>query len=96
MSNEEVKQILIREMAETTKPLEAFEIAIKAVERKNIGHWEETVYKSIDQTGEVYRSGNGLKCSNCNHCFKSELLWTKNYCPHCGARMEEHNYGGSV
>ena len=80
MNNEEAKQVLIREMAETTQKL-------KALERNNIGHWEETVYKSIDQTGEVYRSGNGLKCSNCNHCFKSELLWTKNYCPHCGARM---------
>lgn len=31
---------------------------------------------------------SGLRCSNCFHVFKKELLWKDNYCPNCGARMD--------
>lgn len=56
---------------------------------ENVGRWEKTDYRRIDQTGEVYIDGEGLRCSNCAHCFKEELLWKNNYCPNCGARMNE-------
>lgn len=40
-------------------------------------HWIESHYDNVD--GTIY------KCSHCNH----ELFSAWNYCPHCGARMDE-------
>ena len=62
---------------------------ISVVEK--VGQWDKTRYRSVDQTGETYDDGNALRCSNCAHCFKTKLLWVKNYCPNCGARMENKN-----
>lgn len=54
------------------------------------GRWIETNWAEHDGHGEVitYYDVKALKCSKCCHCFKEELLWRKNYCPHCGARMD--------
>lgn len=53
------------------------------------GWWIETNWAEYDGHGEVitYYDVKALKCSKCCHCFKEELLWRKNYCPNCGARM---------
>ena len=40
-------------------------------------HWIKSNYDNID--GTIY------KCSNCN----TEMFSAWNYCPHCGAKMDE-------
>lgn len=59
-----------------------------AVELKSKpGHWEETRYRSVDQTGETYDDGVGFRCSICANVFKVTSLNRYNYCPNCGADM---------
>ena len=53
------------------------------------GHWEETRYRSVDQTGETYDDGVGFRCSICANVFKVTSLNRYNYCPNCGADMRE-------
>lgn len=55
------------------------------------GRWEECDYVEPDYHGFgiVRREKAGLRCSECCDCFKKELLWKGNYCPNCGAKMDE-------
>ena len=64
-----------------------FEDARKMYERPK-GEWEQTRYRSIDQTGESYDDGIGFRCSNCANVFKVTSLARYNFCPNCGARMK--------
>ena len=59
------------------------------------GRWIETNWAEHDGHGEVitYYDVKALKCSKCCHCFKEELLWRKNYCPNCGAKMDGKEQG---
>lgn len=56
--------------------------------QQRLGQWEQTRYRSIDQTGESYDDGIGFRCSNCANVFKVTSLARYHYCPNCGARME--------
>ena len=55
------------------------------------GRWEEADWFEPDchSFGTIRTPKAALRCSNCKHCFKKELLWKDNYCPNCGARMDE-------
>lgn len=52
------------------------------------GYWVENDYRSFDGFETVVYPNEALKCSECSHNFKKELLWRKNYCPECGAKMD--------
>lgn len=55
------------------------------------GRWDETDWVEMESGGhELIRTPNAaLRCSNCCNCFEKELLWKNNYCPNCGAKMDE-------
>ena len=55
------------------------------------GRWEECDYVEpcIHGFGTIRHANAGLKCTNCVNVFKKELLWKDNYCPNCGAKMDE-------
>ena len=54
------------------------------------GEWKEVDLVDYDGHDECVRyPKQGLKCTNCFNVFKKELLWKRNYCPNCGARMIE-------
>lgn len=38
--------------------------------------------------GTIRYANKGLKCTNCVHVFKNDILWKDNYCPNCGAKMD--------
>ena len=38
--------------------------------------------------GTIRIPNAGVKCTNCVHAFKKDLLWRDNYCPNCGAKMD--------
>lgn len=52
------------------------------------GCWIETDYRTFDGFETVVHPNEALKCSECCCCFRKELLWCKNYCPECGAKMD--------
>lgn len=54
------------------------------------GRWEEADWIEPDDRGfELIRTPKAAwRCSECRNCFKKELLWKNNYCPHCGAIMD--------
>lgn len=47
------------------------------------GHW----IADVDRWGDIVTTVNGYRCDKCN-TFNSDK---DNYCPNCGARMEENN-----
>lgn len=52
--------------------------------------WEECDYVEpcVHGFGTIRTPNAGLKCKNCSHVFKKQLLWKENYCPNCGAEMD--------
>lgn len=52
------------------------------------GRWEEM--DLCDLAGdEIMRLPKGaVRCSACANAFEKSLLWKKNFCPNCGARMD--------
>ena len=54
------------------------------------GQWEECDYVEpcIHGFGTIRHKNAGLKCTNCVHVFKKNILWKDNYCPNCGAKMD--------
>lgn len=59
------------------------------VEEVKHGEWIEGDWVEYDGHGEcVHCPKAALCCSTCNHAFKKELLWTRNYCPYCGTKMD--------
>ena len=67
------------------------------VEPVRRGRWEECDWVDVDEHGFGTRRTfkAGLRCSQCACVFKKELLWKRNYCPSCGAKMdlEDDNEG---
>ena len=54
------------------------------------GRWEVVDWVEYDGHGEcVHYPKEGLRCTNCKNVFKKKLLWKDNYCPNCGADMQE-------
>lgn len=52
------------------------------------GKWEVVDWVEYDGHGEcIHHPSRGMRCTNCKHAFKRELLWKKNFCPNCGADM---------
>lgn len=51
--------------------------------------WDETDWVEPDGHGfGTIRTPNaGLRCTRCTCVFKKELLWKRQYCPGCGAKM---------
>lgn len=60
------------------------------VELVRNGRWEECDWVDVDEHGFGTRRTfkAGLRCSQCACVFKKELLWKRNYCPSCGAKMD--------
>ncbi len=53
------------------------------------GRWEECGWVEYDGHGEcINYPKEALRCSRCCNAFKKELLWKRNYCPNCGAKMD--------
>lgn len=52
--------------------------------------WEQCDYVEpcIHGFGTNRIKNAGMKCLNCVHVFKRDLLWTSNFCPNCGAKMD--------
>lgn len=54
------------------------------------GKWFECDYVEYDGHSEcIHYPKAALGCTNCRNVFKKELLWKRNYCPNCGAKMED-------
>lgn len=58
--------------------LEAYDMAIEALEEKRTATWDYVQYCSPKISN--------FHCSNCRHIAINHKL--SEYCPHCGARME--------
>lgn len=60
------------------------------VEPVRYGRWEECDWVDVDEHGFGTRRTfkAGLRCSQCACVFKKKLLWKRNYCPSCGAKMD--------
>lgn len=59
------------------------------VEPERNGRWEECDWVDVDEHGFCTRRTfkAGLRCNQCACVFKKKLLWKRNYCPSCGAKM---------
>lgn len=64
----------------------------KAVDVAPVVHsrWEECDYVEpcVHGFGTNRIKDAGMKCLNCVHVFKKDLLWKDNFCPNCGAKMD--------
>lgn len=60
------------------------------VEPVRNGRWEECDWVDVDEHGFGTRRTfkAGLRCSQCACVFKKKLLWKRDYCPSCGAKMD--------
>lgn len=60
------------------------------VEPERNGRWEECDWVDVDEHGfgtrRIFKAG--LRCNQCACVFKKKLLWKRNYCPSCGAKMD--------
>ena len=58
-----------------------------------LAKWEETDWRKYDEkSGETIRYPKAaIACTNCRCAFKKDALWSKNYCPDCGAKMDGGN-----
>jgi DNA-directed RNA polymerase subunit RPC12/RpoP len=62
------------------------------IEERKKGKWteKEVIYK--EEADEVIEEWQSAKCSKCGRYHTTPYLYyfkSYNYCPHCGARMEE-------
>ena len=67
------------------KNLPAADVAPVVHAKWEICDWVEPYYHGC---GTIRIPNAGMKCTNCVHVFKKDLLWKDNYCPNCGAKMD--------
>lgn len=84
MTREEAIEILyqysVRDMTYPKEDIEAFELAIKALEQEpKTGHW----------IVEVWNNKEHRTCSVCQRVVDYEPCY--HYCPYCGAKLEEES-----
>lgn len=77
--------ILKMEAEDVARDLEAADVAPVVHSR-----WEQCDYiePCIHGFGTNRIKNAGMKCINCVHVFKKDLLWTSKFCPNCGAKMD--------
>lgn len=58
-----------------------------------IAGWEQCdlVKDDIAHGTCIHYADMAVRCSNCRHAYDKFALWNKNFCPNCGAKMEEEN-----
>jgi len=78
MNNKEAieRLLCIKEKLKFTNFGEALNLAIKALEERPTGEWEEP----FTRNGKTYH-----RCTKCH--VSSELILIDRFCPNCGARM---------
>ncbi len=59
------------------------------VEPVRHGRWIPGDRFEYDGHGETVRHPGGITCSQCRYSFAEKYLWSRSYCPHCGAKMGE-------
>lgn len=55
--------------------------------KRKTGYWEDGNVYQYDGHGETVRHPGGITCSRCRYSFEARYLWSREYCPHCGAKM---------
>lgn len=55
--------------------------------KRSTGWWMPGDYVAIEHGECVTYPGEGITCSCCHYGFKGRFLWSREYCPHCGAKM---------
>ncbi len=73
------------EIEEMLSLLPAADVAPVVHAKWEICDWVEPDYHGC---GTIRTPNAGMKCTNCVHVFKRDLLWKDNYCPNCGAKMD--------
>ena len=58
------------------------------VEPRRHGWWIPGDRFVYDGHGETVRHPGGITCSQCRYSFAEKYLWSRSYCPHCGAKMD--------
>ena len=53
--------------------------------------WEKCDYKTFEHGFIETHYGKGIYCTNCRYGFKSAELKMRNFCPSCGAKMEDNS-----
>lgn len=54
------------------------------------GHWTETLLIVRDENGDfILTSEKAVRCSECCCTFDMKKLWARDFCPNCGANMDE-------
>jgi hypothetical protein len=49
--------------------------------------FEESRYRSVDQTGETFDAGEAWRCEKCCHSWKKDWTLRFKFCPACGRRI---------
>ena len=62
-----------------------------AVDAAHVEHsfWICGDYVEYDHHGEcIHYHDAGITCFKCRYTFRAKYLWSREYCPHCGAMMD--------
>ena len=61
--------------------------AVDVEPKRETGWWIPGDRYEYDGHGETVRHPGGVTCSRCRYSFNARHLWSREYCPHCGAKM---------
>lgn len=84
--------IVAQSLTLTSEELETMIDSLPAADVAPVVHarWVECDWLEpcVHGFGTIRYKNKGLKCTNCVHVFKNDILWRDNYCPNCGAKMD--------